>query len=99
MAPSADVTPLSLKPFPVADRKPQNVADFIARVNAQPGGFRALSESKLREEAARLRARGDGVPDDDDDDDVDMSDGGDDDDADAAPDPQQARIEVLKNVE
>lgn len=42
--------PLSLRPFPVADQKPKNLAEFIARVNAQPGGFRSITEEKLREE-------------------------------------------------
>ncbi|KAF4124469.1 hypothetical protein GMORB2_5135 [Geosmithia morbida] len=108
MAPPEDGTPLSLKPFPVSDKKPKNVAEFIARVNAQPGGFRALSAAKLREEAAR-QARGgaaevaedvdmasdddDGDDDDDDDDDDESHDAND------TADPLQARFEVLKNVE
>jgi mediator of RNA polymerase II transcription subunit 17 len=103
-APAGEGHPLSLRPFPVADKKPKTVADFIARVNAQPGGFRSLSEAALREEVAR-QAQGDGAPDEDD---VDMSDGDgdgdgegdavDDDDA-AAQDPAQARFEVLRNIE
>lgn len=102
-APAGEGTPLSLRPFPVGDKEPQTVADFIARVNAQPGGFRSLSEAALREEAAR-QAQGDGPPDEDD---VDMSDGDGDgdgeadavDDEAAAQDPAQARFEVLRNIE
>ena len=94
MAPG-DGTPLSLRPFPVADKKPKNVADFIARVNAQPGGFRSLSEAKLREEAAKRR-----LGDADDDDEMDISEGDDeDDDEAAAQDPNQARMEILRNIE
>ncbi|KAK2673340.1 Mediator complex, subunit Med17 [Fusarium oxysporum f. sp. vasinfectum] len=51
-----DDQPLSIRPSPVADRKPQNIAEFIARANAQPGGFRAINEAKLREELAQEEA-------------------------------------------
>lgn len=40
--------PFSLRPWPTGDKKPQNLADFISRVNTQPGGFRNLSEAELR---------------------------------------------------
>lgn len=96
MAPG-DSTPLSLRPFPVADKQPKNIADFITRINAQPGGFRSVTESQLSEEALR-QAHDIQLPDHGD---VDMSDGdeeGEDDDA-AAQDPNQARMEVLKNIE
>ncbi|KAI1351110.1 subunit 17 of mediator complex-domain-containing protein [Xylaria sp. FL0043] len=43
-------TPFSLRPWPTGDKKPQNLAEFIARVNAQPGGFRELNEAELRRE-------------------------------------------------
>ncbi|KAK5635743.1 hypothetical protein RRF57_011455 [Xylaria bambusicola] len=43
-------TPFSLRPWPTGDKKPQNLAEFIARVNAQPGGFRNLNEAELRQE-------------------------------------------------
>lgn len=93
MAP-AEGPPLSLRPFPVADKSPKNLSDFISRVNALPGGFRAVTESKLEEE---IRARQDANPDDNGED-VDMSEGEDADDADAK-DPNVARMEVLKNIE
>lgn len=89
--------PLSLRPNPVADRKPQNIAEFIARVNAEPGGFRALSEAKLREEIAQENAANGDAQDKD----ADMADGDedDDDDQDAMSDPQEVRMEMLKNLE
>lgn len=42
--------PFSLRPWPTGDKNPQNLADFISRVNAQPGGFRNLSEAELRKD-------------------------------------------------
>ncbi|KAI1178969.1 subunit 17 of mediator complex-domain-containing protein [Nemania sp. FL0916] len=42
--------PFSLRPWPTGDKEPQNLADFIVRVNGQPGGFRGLSETQLRRE-------------------------------------------------
>lgn len=85
--------PLSLRPFPVADEKPKNLAEFIARVNAQPGGFRSITEDKLREE---LRNSGDPDAADDQDEEVSEAAG----EADVAErDPGVARIEVLKNIE
>jgi mediator of RNA polymerase II transcription subunit 17, fungi type len=92
-----DDPPLSLRPSPVADRKPQNIAEFIARANAQPGGFRAINEAKLREELAQEEAEyGDAL-----DRDVDMADGDqdEDNDQDAQRDLQEVRIEMLKNLE
>ncbi|UNI13795.1 RNA polymerase II mediator complex subunit [Purpureocillium takamizusanense] len=87
--------PLSLRPFPVADRQPSNLADFIARVNARPGGFRSLTEAKLREQI-----KVEENPDHDaEQEDVDMSDVADDEDAPASRDPNIARMEVLKNID
>ncbi|RSL51831.1 hypothetical protein CEP53_008294 [Fusarium sp. AF-6] len=100
MAPGHDDQPLSLRPNPVADRRPKNIADFIARVNAQPGGFRALSEDKLREEiAARDAVNGDAE-----DKDVDMAGTGqdeddEDEDQEVERDPQEVRMDVLRNIE
>ncbi|KAG5922371.1 hypothetical protein E4U61_005364 [Claviceps capensis] len=92
---SAESPPLSLRPFPVADRAPKNLAEFISRVNAQPGGFRDLTEEKLRYE---IRSRdGLGLAPDSDPEDVDMSDAGNEEDQ--AKDPSLARNEVLKNIE
>ncbi|KND89796.1 Mediator of RNA polymerase II transcription subunit 17 [Tolypocladium ophioglossoides CBS 100239] len=93
MAPN-DGPPLSLRPFPVADKEPRNLADFITRVNAQSGGFRSVTEAKLHEEIHARQdtngaAREEGV---------DMSDAADEDDA-APKDPNVARMEVLKNID
>lgn len=85
--------PLSLRPFPVADQKPKNLAEFIARVNAQPGGFRSITEEKLREE---LRNSED--PDAADDQDEELSEAAGEADV-AERDPGVARMEVLKNIE
>jgi mediator of RNA polymerase II transcription subunit 17, fungi type len=94
-----DGPPLSLRPFPVADKKPKNLGEFIARVNAQPGGFRLLSEARLREQAALNSQKDKDAVDEAD---MDMSDGDEEDEEDeedAANDPGQARMEVLKNIE
>ncbi|KAL7900789.1 subunit 17 of mediator complex domain-containing protein [Trichoderma sp. SZMC 28014] len=85
--------PLSLRPFPVADQKPKNLAEFIARVNAQPGGFRSITEEKLREE---LRNSED--PDAADDQDEELSEAAGEADV-AEKDPNVARMEVLKNID
>lgn len=85
--------PLSLRPFPVADQKPKNLAEFIARVNAQPGGFRSITEDKLREE---LRNSED--PEAAADQDEEMSEAAGEADV-AEKDPNVARMEVLKNIE
>ena len=98
MTPGDDGQPLSVRPPPVADRKPRNIADFIARVNAQPGGFRAISEAKLREEIAQENAAGG----DSQHKDVDMAEADEDDnddDHDATRDPQEVRMEMFKNLE
>lgn len=90
--------PLSLRPPPVADRKPQSIAEFITRVNAQPGGFRALSEAKLREEIAQENATNE----DSQQKDVDMDEADEEDDEedqDATRDPQEVRLEMFKNLE
>ncbi|RGP70166.1 calcium channel yvc1 [Fusarium longipes] len=97
MAPGDDSQPLSLRPPPVADRKPQNIAEFITRVNTQPGGFRALSEAKIREEIAEENAtNGDSQQKD-----VDMVEGDEDEDEDqdATRDPQEVRMEMFKNLD
>lgn len=88
-----DGPPLSLRPFPVADKQPKGLADFIARVNAQPGGFRAVTETKLQQQVAAGQVS-DGAPDD-----VAVEDVPDDGDDAAADDPAAARLEVLRNIE
>ncbi|KAL7948398.1 subunit 17 of mediator complex domain-containing protein [Trichoderma barbatum] len=85
--------PLSLRPFPVADQKPKNLAEFIARVNAQSGGFRSVTEDKLREELKNSE-NADGTVDHDE----DMSEAAAENEA-AEKDPNVARMEVLKNID
>lgn len=95
-----DSQPLSLRPSPVTDTKPKNIAEFIARVNAQPGGFRSLKESELREQVREQQESQDGQDvdmaetrqEDEEEEDGEDGDGG-------AKDPQEARIEVLRNIE
>lgn len=48
----------ALGPLPVGDRRPKNLSEFIQRVNAERGGFRNVTEDKMREE---LEAEADGV--------------------------------------
>lgn len=45
-------SPFALRPLPLpqSERKPASIADFIARVNADKGGFRNLSEEGLRKQ-------------------------------------------------
>ncbi|KAI1212506.1 subunit 17 of mediator complex-domain-containing protein [Annulohypoxylon truncatum] len=47
-------SPFSLRPWPTGDKKPKNLSEFITRVNAERGGFRNVTEAKLREEIAAL---------------------------------------------
>jgi len=42
--------PFSLRPWPTGDKRPKTIAEFAARVNTQPGGFRDLDEDQLRQE-------------------------------------------------
>jgi hypothetical protein len=94
---SGDRQPLSLRPIPVAtaDKKPQNIADFIVQINKQSGGFRSVTEHQLhREIEAEANGQQNG------DEDVDMSDsGGDAAEAAATKDPEAVREEVLRNLE
>ena len=50
---------LSLQPGPPPNRGPQSIAEFIRRVNAEPGGFRALNQDELRKQIEKKRAGGD----------------------------------------
>ncbi|KAH6605181.1 rna polymerase ii mediator complex component srb4 [Trichoderma cornu-damae] len=90
---SGEGPPLSLRPFPVADQKPKNLAEFIARVNAQPGGFRSVTEAKLLEELRNSEDAG-GVVDHD----GDVSEDAGENDV-TEKDPNVARMEVLKNID
>lgn len=47
MSPSS----FALGPLPLGERRPQNLSDFIQRVNSERGGFRNITEDSLREEA------------------------------------------------
>lgn len=40
----------ALRPLPYGDRKPKNLGEFIARINAERGGFRSVTEETLRKE-------------------------------------------------
>ncbi|CAN8100347.1 unnamed protein product [Discula destructiva] len=40
----------ALSPLPVGDRRPKTIADFIARVNAERGGFRNVTQNSLQKE-------------------------------------------------
>lgn len=51
------------RPWPLADKEPANIADFVRRVKAQGGEFRKLTEESLRkeiEERRQQREAGDG---------------------------------------
>lgn len=91
---SPDGPPLSLRPFPVADKAPQNLAEFIARVNTQSGGFRDVTENKLQDEikSSQVVNGADTDPED-----VDMSDLGHDEEP--VKDAALVRMDVLKNIE
>ncbi|OAA55489.1 Mediator complex, subunit Med17 [Cordyceps fumosorosea ARSEF 2679] len=96
MTSGGDGPPLSMRPFPVADKSPKNLSELIARVNALPGGFRAVTETNLEEEIGEAANGEDGTQD------VDMSDDADDDEDEEdaeAKDPQALRAEVLRNID
>ncbi|KAI0967863.1 subunit 17 of mediator complex-domain-containing protein [Xylaria arbuscula] len=91
-------TPFSLRPWPTGDKKPQNLAEFIARVNAQPGGFRGLDEAQLRRD---IQAKQQGTLEDDGDDGSDDEEADDDDEAEESNGKTAlvAREEFLRNIE
>ncbi|KAK3935678.1 mediator of RNA polymerase II transcription subunit 17 [Diplogelasinospora grovesii] len=41
-----------MPPRPPPPRRPKKIAEFIQRINAEPGGFRALNQAELRKEIA-----------------------------------------------
>jgi len=53
-------THFTLRPWPEGSRKPKSLGEFIARVNAERGGFRNVTEDSLRKE---LEAQQNGVVD------------------------------------
>ncbi|KAI0008218.1 subunit 17 of mediator complex-domain-containing protein [Xylariaceae sp. FL0662B] len=87
-------SPFSLRPWPINDKKPKNLGEFIARVNAERGGFRNLTEAKLRDE---IKAQEDGRAN------VEGADGSSDEEEEADSDKSKtvvaAREEFLKNIE
>jgi mediator of RNA polymerase II transcription subunit 17 len=87
--------PLSLRPVPITDNSPKNLSEFIARVNAQPGGFRDVTEEKLRQEI-EAGEDDDGQVESED---ADMEDDDGDQDTAGPKDPAQARLEVLRHVD
>ncbi|KAJ4386412.1 RNA polymerase II mediator complex subunit [Gnomoniopsis smithogilvyi] len=44
------MTTFALPPLPVGDRKPKSIAEFIARVNTERGGFRNVTQDSLDKE-------------------------------------------------
>ncbi|KAL1871981.1 hypothetical protein VTK73DRAFT_1811 [Phialemonium thermophilum] len=84
----------SLQPPPPDDRKPKTLAEFIARVNAQNGGFRTVREDELHK---LVEAEEQGIAESVD---VDMSDGSDtEEDGETVKDIKTARDEILWNIE
>lgn len=47
---STPSTTFALSPLPVGDRRPKTIAEFIARVNAERGGFRNVTQDSLQKE-------------------------------------------------
>ncbi|KAI1804765.1 subunit 17 of mediator complex-domain-containing protein [Daldinia bambusicola] len=86
----ASGSPFSLRPWPIGDKKPKNLGEFIARISAQSGGFRNVTEAKLREEIAAQedgRVEIEGSSDEEEDEDAEMK------------SVTVAREEFLKNIE
>ncbi|KAK2075275.1 hypothetical protein P8C59_009415 [Phyllachora maydis] len=61
---------LALRAPPSAGRGPKNLGEFIARMQAQPGGFRAINQDELRARIA-AKQRGDAEDEDEDTEDAD----------------------------
>ncbi|KAI8948090.1 subunit 17 of mediator complex-domain-containing protein [Xylaria longipes] len=100
---SNNQTPFSLRPWPTRDKRPKNLAEFIARVNQEPGGFRKLNETELRQ---RIQERQQPKQQDKqeilEDDGMDISEGEDDDDEGEEAKGKTAlvaREEFLKNID
>ncbi len=81
----------SFRPPPSGSRGPANLAEFIARVNSQPGGFRSIDQDELRrqiEEKKNATAN----------EDAEVRDGSENEEE-APMDVIGARNEILKNIE
>lgn len=92
---ASHTSPFSLRPWPIGDKKPKTLADFITRVNTQLGGFRNITEAKLREEIAaeengRVEVEGSSEEDEEEDEDAG---------ADKPKTVADLREEFLKNIE
>ncbi|KAF3063702.1 Mediator of RNA polymerase II transcription subunit 17 [Daldinia childiae] len=86
----ASSSPFSLRPWPIGDKKPKNLGEFISRISAQSGGFRNVTEAKLREEIAAQedgRVEAEGSSDEEEDEDGELK------------SVTAAREEFLKNIE
>ena len=87
---------LALRAWPTADKKPKNLAEFVARMNVERGGFRNVTEESLRKE---IEAQENGVVDGND---VDMASEPDHDSSSKAMTAEDIRAvqeKVLKSIE
>ncbi|KAI0018832.1 subunit 17 of mediator complex-domain-containing protein [Xylariomycetidae sp. FL0641] len=91
---SGNSSPFSLRPWPTNDKKPKNLAEFIARINTERAGFRNVTEAQLREE---LQSQDEGRMDLDEPPPESESD--DDNDVDRSKSIVVAREEFLRNIE
>lgn len=93
---TVSASPFSLRPWPTGDKKPKNLGEFIARVNAERGGFRNVAETELRDEVRAKdqgRVNGDGSSPEGESDSEDEADG------EKSKTIIEAREEFLKNIE
>jgi mediator of RNA polymerase II transcription subunit 17 len=93
-------SPFSVRPLqPPNDRKPKTLAEFITRINAQPGGFRNVRQADLQKQVDEKKQKENA----DDNGDIQMYDGAADEEeepeSDATKDLTAARNEVLHNIE
>src|ERR1044071_4910375 len=86
--------PFKLQPQPAPSRGPQTIAEFIQRVNAEPGGFRALNEADIRKAIEERNTQPDNQ-----DDDVEMEDTSDSDDTPDTKDIATVRTELLQSTD
>ncbi|KAF9871543.1 RNA polymerase ii mediator complex component [Colletotrichum karsti] len=84
----------SLQPIPAGGRKPKNLGEFIARVQAERG-FRNVTEESLKQE---IEDRKNGVADVKEEEDTAMADGNNDEDEEPA-DANAVRMDVLRNID
>ncbi|KAI1496616.1 subunit 17 of mediator complex-domain-containing protein [Biscogniauxia marginata] len=91
---SISASPFSIRPWPIGDKKPKHLGEFIARVNAERNGFRNVTEAQLRDE---IKDQDEGRMD------IDKTDGSSDEEEEADADKSKsviaAREEFLRNIE